>query len=301
MEFAIGSPNTVPGTTGSQLTDWAREADARGFSSLGTIDRLVFPNYDPLIALAGSAAVTQRIKLLTSILLAPLRLNTALLAKQAASLDALSGGRLVLGLAPGAREDDFEAGGASFGDRGARFDAQLDEMERIWAGEERGVAGAIGPKLPSGERPTVIVGGHVDASFRRVAEHADGWIMGGGSPDQFASLAAKADEAWADAGRDGRPHKMALAYFSLGPQATENAERYLTYYYAYLGDETAAAMAGFAAKTPDEVQATAGAFAEAGCDELLFMPCWNEREQVVLLAEAAGVEGVAGESPGVTV
>ena len=301
MEFAIGLPNAVPGTTGSQLTAWAREADARGFSSLGTIDRLVYPNYDPLIALSGAAAVTERINLLTSILLAPLHLNTALLAKQAASLDALSGGRLVLGLAPGARDDDYDAGGASFGDRGARFDDQLDEMERIWAGEERGFAGPIGPKVPSGGRPTLIIGGHVDASFRRVAEHADGWILGGGAPEQFASLAAKVDEAWAEAGREGRPHKTALAYFSLGPQATENAERYLLHYYAWLGHETAAAIAEHAATSPEMVQGTAAAFADAGCDEVLFMPCSSDPEQVRLLAEAAGVKGVAGESPGVTV
>jgi alkanesulfonate monooxygenase SsuD/methylene tetrahydromethanopterin reductase-like flavin-dependent oxidoreductase (luciferase family) len=301
MDFAIGLPNAVPGTTGSQLTAWAREADARGFSSLGTIDRLVYPNYDPLIALAAAAAVTERIKLLTSILLAPLHLNTAQLAKQAASVDALSGGRLVLGLAPGGRDDDFDAGGASFGDRGARFDEQLEEMKRIWAGEERGTAGAIGPELVSGERPTLIIGGHVDASFRRVAEHADGWIMGGGMPDQFASLAARADEAWAEAGREGNPHKMALTYFSLGPQGTDNAERYLMHYYAWLGEETAAAIAGSAATSAEMVQSYASAFAEAGCDELLLMPCWNDPDQVRLLADAAGVRGVAGESPGVTV
>jgi alkanesulfonate monooxygenase SsuD/methylene tetrahydromethanopterin reductase-like flavin-dependent oxidoreductase (luciferase family) len=301
METAIGLPSTVPGTTGSQLTDWAREADTRGFSSLGTIDRLVYPNYDPLIALAAAAGVTERIKLLTSILLAPLHLNTALLAKQAASLDALSGGRLVLGLAPGAREDDYDAGGASFGDRGARFDDQLDEMERIWAGEERGVAGAIGPKVPSGDRPRLIIGGHVDASFRRVVGHADGWMLGGGAPDQFSGLAQKVDKAWAEAGRDGRPHKMALTYFSLGPEGTEDAERYLSHYYAWLGEETAAAIADHAATGPEEVRGTAAAFADAGCDEILFMPCSSDPEQVALLAEAAGMKGVAGESPGVTV
>jgi alkanesulfonate monooxygenase SsuD/methylene tetrahydromethanopterin reductase-like flavin-dependent oxidoreductase (luciferase family) len=301
MEFAIGLPNAVPGTTGSQLTAWAREADARGFSSLGTIDRTVYPNYDPLIALAAAAAVTERIKLLTSILIAPLHLNTALLAKQAASLDALSGGRLVLGLAPGLRDDDYDAGGASFGDRGVRFDAQLDEMERIWAGEERGIAGAIGPELASGERPTLIIGGYIETSLRRAARHGDGWISGGSAPDQFGTLAARLDEVWAEAGREGSPHKMALTYFSLGPDATANAERYLTHYYAWLGDETAATIAEHAASSPEMVQQYASAYADAGCDEILLMPCSSDPEQVRLLAEAAGVEGVAGESPGVTV
>lgn len=301
MEVAIGLPNAVPGTTGSQLTGWASEADARGFSSLGTIDRIVYPNYDPLIALAGAAAVTKRIKLATTILIAPCRLNTALIAKQAASVDALSGGRLVLGVGLGAREDDYEASGAPIGGRGATVDEQLDEMKRIWDGEERGLAGPIGPQPVSEGGPTLVVGGHADASFRRAARFGDGWIMGGGAPDQFASLAPKVDQAWAEAGRDGIPRKMSLAYFSLGPDGTENADRYLKHYYAFLGDETATAIAGSAATSAEMVQSYASAFEQAGCDELVLFPCSSDPDQVRLLAEAAGVKGVAGESPGVTV
>src|SRR3954464_2377612 len=116
MDIGIGLPTAIPGTTRSQLLDWSRKADERGFSCLGTIDRLVYPNYEPLIALAAAAAVTQRIRLGATLLLAPLRTNGALLAKQAASIDALSEGRMVLGMAVGAREDDYEASGIEMKD-----------------------------------------------------------------------------------------------------------------------------------------------------------------------------------------
>jgi alkanesulfonate monooxygenase SsuD/methylene tetrahydromethanopterin reductase-like flavin-dependent oxidoreductase (luciferase family) len=287
MEIAIGLPNAVPGTTGEQLTGWAREAEARGFSSLGTIDRLVYPNYEPLIALAAAAAVTERIRLATTILIAPYRQNTPLLAKQALTVDALSGGRLVLAVAIGAREDDYEASGVPLQGRGETLDRQLEEMKRIWAGEERGAAGAIGPEAVNGG-PTLIVGGHAEASLRRAARHGAGWIMGATGPDQFAELAPKVEEAWEREGREGRPHKMALAYFSLGPEAEQNAKRDLGHYYAWLGDEMAGTIAASAATSEEMVRGYAQSFEDAGCDELVFFPCSSDPEQVRLLASAVG-------------
>src|ERR671917_1705574 len=124
MDVGIGLPATIPGTSSSLILDWAKRADSGPFSSLGILDRLVYPNYDPLITLAAAAAVTDRVRLMSAVLLAPLR-GAGVLAKQAATIDALSGGRLTLGLGVGGREDDFQAVGESFHDRRRRVGGEL--------------------------------------------------------------------------------------------------------------------------------------------------------------------------------
>ena len=113
MKVGIGLPTTIPGVEPEQVLEWARRAEQAGFSSLGTLDRLVYPNYESLVSLAAVAAVTERIGLLTGVLLLPYRQNAALVAKQAATVHKLSHGRLTLGVGLGSREDDYEASGMS--------------------------------------------------------------------------------------------------------------------------------------------------------------------------------------------
>ena len=285
MDIGIGLPNTVPDTEGRTLVDWARHAEEAGFSTLGTIGRLVYPNYEELIALSAAAAVTSQIRLTTGVLLAPLYTNSALLAKQAASLDRLSGGRLVLGLGLGGREDDFAASGVSTQGRGRRLEEQVAMMKRIWSGEEFGYAGGIGPEPVRPGGPEIILGGGTEASFRRIARIADGWIMGGGTPDMFGQGAAAVDQAWQDAGRPGRPRKLTLAYFGLGPEARSQAEGYIQHYYGWLGDFAGQIAAG-AAVSAEMVKSYVAAFEARGCDEIIFVPTASRLDQVSLLAAA---------------
>jgi alkanesulfonate monooxygenase SsuD/methylene tetrahydromethanopterin reductase-like flavin-dependent oxidoreductase (luciferase family) len=283
MDVGIGLPSTIPGMRGRDLLEWARRSERRGFSSLGVIDRLVYGNYEPLTTLAAAAAVTDRIKLLTSILIVPFRGNAATLAKQAASVDHLSDGRLVLGVATGGREDDYTASGTPFSERGRRFDQMIEEMRRIWAGEERGHAGAIGPAPPGG--PALILGGMVDRAFERAAEYGAGWIAGGGTAEMFRGGAEKARAAWAKAGREGSPRLLALGYFSLGPDARRYADAYLEDYYGFLGPYARQIAAG-ALTDADAVRTAVAQFERAGCDELVLFPCNPDPGQVDLLADA---------------
>jgi alkanesulfonate monooxygenase SsuD/methylene tetrahydromethanopterin reductase-like flavin-dependent oxidoreductase (luciferase family) len=285
VDIGVGLPNTVPDTEGRTLIDWAAQAEEAGFSTLGTIGRLVYPNYEELIALSAAAAVTSRIRLTTGVLLAPLYTNHELFAKQAASLDRLSGGRVVLGLGLGGRDDDYTASGLTTHGRGHVLEEQVATMKRVWSGAEFGAAGGIGPEPVRPGGPEIILGGSTEASFARVARLADGWIMGGGTPDMFAQAAAAVDKAWQDAGRTGRPRKLTLAYFALGPGARDQADRYLHHYYAWLGDIAGMIAAG-AAVSAEMVKGYAAAFEAAGCDEVIFVPTASTLDQVTLLAEA---------------
>ena len=286
MDIGVGLPSTIPGIPGQRIAEWATAAEDAGFASLGTIDRLVYGNHETIPTLAAAAAVTERIRLTTAILIAPFRGNGTLLAKQLATVDSISGGRLTVGIAVGGRPDDYEASAAPFHERGRLFDRQLAEMRAVWRQEPRGFAGAVGPKPVHADGPPLLLGGTSDAAFRRMAAHGSGWISGGGGPPMFSAGADQAREAWREASRDGQPRLAALAYVSLGDDATEHARRYLLDYYAFLGD-FAERIAESALTSAAAVQETAAAFAAAGCDELLLFPCSADLAQVELIATAA--------------
>ncbi len=225
MRIGIGLPNPIPGTEGTTLVEWARRAEAAGFSSLATIDRIVFPSYESLIALAAAAAVTERIGLMTNILIAPLR-DEVYLAKTAASVDRLSAGRLTLGLAAGSRRDDFDAVGGGFETRGKRFDRQLEVMGDVWRGEPLTETGQPSVPLPGREVP-ILIGGTTEKAVERTVKFGVGWTAGGGAPDMAAPLVERIRKAWEEAGRGGAPRTVALSYFALGPGAQEGAAKYL--------------------------------------------------------------------------
>jgi alkanesulfonate monooxygenase SsuD/methylene tetrahydromethanopterin reductase-like flavin-dependent oxidoreductase (luciferase family) len=281
MEVGIGLPNAIRGGTRDSVVEWARRAETAGFSTLGTIDRISYGNYESLIALAAASAVTERIRLMTDILLAPLR-NPAQLAKQAATLDSISDGRLVLGLAPGGREDDYEVSGVPFHERGALFDRQIPQMKDIWSGGT-----GIGPEPAQPGGPSLLFGGRAAAGFRRAAQYGDGWTMGGGTPEDFRELKARAEAAWKEHGRDGAPRTMALFYGVVGPDAEDAAKSYLLDYYADLGEETAGLIVAGAAKDPEAIKGRLSAFEAEGADEVIIFPCSHSLEQVDLLAEVA--------------
>jgi alkanesulfonate monooxygenase SsuD/methylene tetrahydromethanopterin reductase-like flavin-dependent oxidoreductase (luciferase family) len=186
----------------------------------------------------------------------------------------------VLGLAVGGREDDYAISGADFGSRGRAFDRQLEQLTALWRGER-----GVGPPPARGERPTVLIGGQAQRTFERVARYADGWTLGGGTPDMFAAGNEKVREAWHAHGREGEPRTMALFYYALGDDAEEAAREDLLDYYAFLG-EYAEQIAQSAATDEDTVRQYLSGFEAAGVDEVICFPTSTDPEQVDLLARA---------------
>ena len=286
MQIGIGLPATIPDVRGDVILDWARRADAGPFSSLGIIDRLVYTNYEPLVTLAAAAGATRRIRLMPTILIAPLR-NTGVLAKQAASLDALSGGRLTLGLAVGGREDDFRFAQVPVHERGRRFDEQLDTMYRVWSGQEVDGLGSVGPAPARKGGPEVLLGGYSEAAMRRIGRWGDGFIAGGGGPEQAQQQYAQAQAAWTAAGKSGTPRFVAGMYYALGPDAAERGGRYLRDYYAFMGP-MAETIAGSIPTSLDALRGAIDAFAAADVDELVLWPGTPDLDQIDRLADLVG-------------
>lgn len=296
MELGIAFPKVMPLNKGDRLVEWAVRADEGPFSSLAQIDRLVYGNHDVLIAMAAAAAATERIRLMPTVLIAPLR-SAALIAKQAASIDSISGGRFVLGLGVGSRPDDFTAAGAAMKGRGREFEEQIAEMKRIWAGgnAQEGV-GPIGPPPARAGGPELLIGGRSEAALKRSGRLGDGYIAG--SAGSAASNQAQevmgyfrvVEAAWREVGKPGRPRLVAGLTCAWGAYAAERTAESIRSYYAFRG-EAARTMEISVPSTHKALREAVRAYEEIGCDELVLEPGHADLEQIDRLAEfAAGVQ-----------
>jgi alkanesulfonate monooxygenase SsuD/methylene tetrahydromethanopterin reductase-like flavin-dependent oxidoreductase (luciferase family) len=284
MDIGIGIPNTVLGTQGSTIVEWAKRAEARGFSTLATIGRVAWPGYHELIALAAAAGATERIGLFTDVLLAP-AWPTALLAKGTASLDQLSDGRFTLGVGVGSRPDDFAAADVDFSTRGRRFDEQLEVLHAAWRGEPiDGFDKPFGPTTVRGKVPLLFGGDPERAATRAVRWGAEGLSIGGAPADAAAQAAKVFRGAFAEAGGTGAPRVVCLTYFSLGDEHREESLGYLRAYYAAIG-EYAEMIAQGAARDADEIRRRVETYEAAGVDELILDPSVPHVDQVDRLAD----------------
>jgi probable F420-dependent oxidoreductase len=217
-EFGLAIRNFVgPGEVPDvpALYAYAERAEALGFESLWAWDHVLlgvepaFPILDSITMLGAVAARTRRIKLGTGVLVLPLR-NPVVAAKALGSLDVISGGRLVLGVAAGWYAREFDAVGVPFKQRGRQFERNLDILLRLWTDErvtlradEFNLREAVMvPRPAQRPRPPVLIGGYVDAVLRRAGTVGDGWLTYFYTPESFRRGWEKVRAFAREAGRD---------------------------------------------------------------------------------------------------
>jgi len=272
---------------------WAAEAERLGFLSLGAIDRLVYDCVDPLIALSAAATATTSVELFTTVLCVGWRNNSLLLAKQLAAVGQISGGRFTAGLGLGGWDDDFTLTGVPLTGRGPEFDRTLEIMRDSWSGQVRGAQAAM-PALPDGG-PRVMIGGTAEASFARAARCGEGWVAPGFGRDALFAGIAGVRDAWTRAGRSGRPRILVERYFSLGPDSGAVSDRYLEKYFDGV-PEYGRMLRIDLLDDADRVASEIAVLAEAGCDDLVLLPCGSSWDQLGLMADALEKAGARQEN-----
>lgn len=281
MDYGVCLPTAIPDLMPGRSVEWAKKAEALGFASIAVADRMSSSRYECLTALAATAAVTTKPRLITTIMISPLYGNPIMLAKQAATVDHISGGRLSLGLAVGAREDDYSLTGVEFHRRGRVLDRQIEAMKAVWRGEH-----GVGPAPLQTDGPAILLGGSSPQTFRRVAENA-GWIAGGGGGVAgFRHGYEQIMDGWTKAGRSGKPRLLAVGHYSLGPNAVADALKLLTSSY---GAARAEAMLPSVPTTREAVIEMLSGFEEAGCDEVILTACTQDLDQLDYYAEAVAL------------
>ena len=287
MEYGVLGPY-MSGTDRGRLLNWFRRVDQGPFATIATGERELWPQIEQHAFLAAAAAVTERVKVMSHIMIVPMH-PPVLLAKRLASIDVISGGRLVVGVGTGGRPDDYRAAGSPWGSRWARLDDGVRIMKRVWAGEPpwEGADAPAGPVPARPGGPPIYASASGAKGLARAARWADGWqgaIMTVDRPTLDAEVRRHLD-AWEAAGRTVRPYLMNSLWFALGDNGqqllNDSANHYLG---APPGPTTP--MGTLPVHSADGVKTAVDNCREAGFDELMFIPVNDDIRQLDLLEAA---------------
>lgn len=292
MKIGIALPAQVAGVSRQDALGYAQRAERHGLDSLWVLDRLVYPSLAPLPLLAAAAAVTERVRLGTSILLGTLW-NPMLLAKEVATIQRLSEGRFVLGMAIGAREADFQAAGVAIKSRPRRLEEAVALLRAAAAGhavdhQGRTFQVRVGPvALPETPPTPIWLGGFAEDAIRRAVRLGDGFIVGGRGPAYGREAVPLVRRLAAEAGKDApRFPVTALMYACFdrdAQRATATMTEYITGYYGrMIFDPATNAICGGTREAVPRLQD----YAAVGLDTLVIVPVTRDPEQVDRLAEA---------------
>ncbi len=284
-------PTMLPHTRADVLA-WCRGIDEGAWTSLAVPERITYTSHDTTVQLAAAAALTERVRLWTTIVILPAH-DAVAVAKQMASIDVLSDGRLTMGVGIGGREHDYRAINASFARRYPRMDEQVATMRRIWNGEPpfEG-ADPVGPPPVQPGGPPLVAGAFGPKGIARAARWADGvngaWTLDG-SQDAMAAAFELVRDAWRDAGRAEAPHLSSSIWYALGPDAEEQLHTYAYNYLKIFGDEIGRGAASMATCFgADALRQTLDHARAAGADEFLLVPTTADPDELARTVDVLG-------------
>ena len=287
MKIGMTLPTMVPDLDRDLLLAWMRGIDQGPFSTLAAGERLAFPNQEMMVTMAAAAAVTERVRLAFTLVVLPLH-STLLMAKQLATMDVLSGGRVTVGVGIGGREEDYRAAGAPFHKRLARMEEQVATMRRAWSGE--GVLEGVNPIGPSPVQaggPEILAGSLFPGSIRRAARWADGLCGFSFAPDpaEVGQAFDVARAAWREQGRPA-PRLVTSCWFALGAGARAQMDVYVERYLGFFGAEAAASMATLCTTvSAAALREVARQIADLGGDELILVPTTSDPDELARVAD----------------
>ncbi|MCP4006682.1 MAG: LLM class flavin-dependent oxidoreductase [bacterium] len=285
MEIGMNLPVMVPGLDREALLGWMRAIDAGPFSSLSVGERIVFPNPEIVVTLAAAAALTERVRIMSNVIVLPMH-SAVLMAKQLATIDVISGGRLTVGVGAGAREEDFNAVGAPFGKRRlGQTQNQVEIMRRVWSGEKivKGAPRPVEPLPVQAGGPEILSASLSARSIQHAARWADG-ICGfsfGPSVREVDLAFSAARRAWKDEARDAAPRLVTNCWFALGADARGQIDAYLERYLAFMGPGVPAKLAPTVTTTSAQaLRDVVRQLADVGTDELCLVPTTSDPEEL---------------------
>jgi alkanesulfonate monooxygenase SsuD/methylene tetrahydromethanopterin reductase-like flavin-dependent oxidoreductase (luciferase family) len=293
MDIAMTLPTMVAHDRADTLA-WCRSVDEGPWSSLAIPERITYPAHNWVVEAAAAAALTERVRLWTTIIILPAH-DAVDVAKQTASIDVLSAGRLTVGVGVGGREHDYRAINGSFERRWARMDEQVATMRRIWAGEPpfEG-ADPVGPPPVQAGGPPIVAGVMGPKALARASKWAvgvdDGGTVFGIDPTAVTASFDRIRQAWTDAGRTEAPHLSVSLWYALGDGADERLRDYGYSYMKIFGEDLASAMAGMLTmSTPAALAEAVATLDELGCDELFLVPTTADVTELDRTRDALGI------------
>ena len=289
MKIGVCLPYMKAGLTREDYLAWFRAIDQGPFHSLSCGERVHGPTYDMRVVLSAAAMATTRVEITPTLYVLPMHSATRV-AKEVATLDILSGGRVKnIAVGYGGREKDYEALGARFQGRYGKMDRQIEEIRKVWRGEEVVPGGGmIGPTPTWPSEPRLLAGAMGPKSIERCAQWADGLYAwsGNGEEQELSRTFAMADAAWARAGRTQVPYRMGGFWYTLADNGQQRLYDYVYEYLAIAGPEIATMMAESVHRSSAESVLTALDNAEAaGCEELFMVPATADLSEIERLSE----------------